>query len=120
VLKIHETTTADGRLSPVFLRFDACGLALVSEDGAWPLPEASLDHVMARFGKPLDAAARLSEGDALDLGGGRMVRHVRHLARHDVIARDYLVYSLPGKEPLCALATTVAGALAHLGRAVNR
>jgi hypothetical protein len=53
----------------------------------------------------------------LDLGDGRVLRHIRHLGRYDVIARDYLTYSVPTQEPLCALATTVAGALAHLGRA---
>jgi hypothetical protein len=36
-----------------------------------------------------------------------------------VIARDYLVLDLPGQEPLCALAVTVAGALVHLARATT-
>jgi hypothetical protein len=118
MLRIHETTTASGELSSVFLRVDdGGGLVLVSGEGAVAIPASSLDHVMSRFGQPLDPAERVAEVGTLDLGDGRVLRHVRHLGRYDVIARDYLIYSLPRQEPLCALATTVAGALAHLGRA---
>jgi hypothetical protein len=114
-------TTASGELSPVFLRVDDDGaLALVSDEEALALPESSLDHVMARFGQPLEPGERVDEVGMLDLGDGHGVRHVRHLGHYDVIARDYLIYSAPGQEPLCALATTVAGALAHLGRAAAR
>jgi hypothetical protein len=119
MLKIHETTTAEGGLSPVFLRVDDGGaLALVCEEGTLTLPGAALHSVMTRYGQPLDTAARLVEVGSLDLSGGRVLRHARHLARFDVIARDYLTYSVPGQDALCALATTVAGALAHLGRAM--
>jgi hypothetical protein len=118
MLRIHETTTAGGELSSVFLQLDEGGvLALISGEGAVALPASSLDHVMSRFGQPLDSAERVAEVGRLDLGDGRVLRHVRHLGRYDVIARDYLIYSAPGQGPLCALATTVAGALAHLGRA---
>jgi len=89
----------------------------VSEESTLPLPDCALDHVMRRFGGPLDPAQPLAEVGTLDIGEGRVLRHVRHLARYDVIARDYVTYSVPGHEALCALATTVAGALAHLGRA---
>jgi hypothetical protein len=118
MLRIHETTTASGELSSVFLQVDdGGGLVLVSGEGAMALPAASLDQVMSRFGQPLDSAERVAEVGMLDLGDGRVLRHVRHLGRYDVIARDYLIYSVPRQDPLCALATTVAGALAHLGRA---
>jgi hypothetical protein len=119
MLRIHESTTAQGELSSVFLRLDADRLVLVSAEGTLSLPEAALDHVMARFGAPLDPREPLAEVAQLDLGSGRVLRHVRHLARFDVIARDYVTYSVNGREPLCALATTVAGALAHLGRAAQ-
>jgi hypothetical protein len=120
MLKIHEGTTASGELSPVFLRVDDDGaLTLVSDEETMALPAASLEHVMARFGQPLDTGERVTEVGSLDLGDGRAVRHVRHLGHYDVIARDYLIYIVPGQEPLCALATTVAGALDHLGRAVS-
>jgi hypothetical protein len=122
MLKVHETTTESAQsgesgLASVFLRFEDGVLALVSDEGAFPLPDGALEAVMTRYGAPLETAEPLIAVDVLDLGDGRGLRHVRHLARYDVIARDYLVYEGRGREPLCALATTVAGALAHLGRA---
>jgi len=116
-LKIHETTRPDGTLSPTFLRAGTGALAIVSDEGELELPDGAIEAVMARFGRPLDLSERLVRVGALDLGGGRSLRHVRHRAIYDVIARDYLVYEAPGNEPICALATTVAGALADLGRA---
>jgi hypothetical protein len=118
-MKIHETTKADGTLAPISLLSDDGVIGLVSDEDHWPLPAGALDAVMARFGKPLEPSERLSDVDAIDLGEGRRLRHVRHLALYDVIALDYLVYEVPEREPLCALATTVAGALAHLGRAAR-
>ena len=122
MLKIHESARADGSLSPLHLRRDDGGLALVSEDGVEPLPDGALDAVMRRFGQPIDPAARLVDVAALELlePRGARLRHVRHLARFDVIARDWLVLEVPGREPTGALATTVAGALSHLARAAAR
>jgi len=117
MLKIHETTTASGGLSSVFLRLEDGVLAIVSDEGTFALVEGALDAVMARFGAPLEPAERVAEIERIELGDGRALRHVRHLARGDVIARDYVVYEVFGQEPRCALATTVAAALAHLGRA---
>lgn len=77
------------------------------------LPAGALEAVMKRFGGPLADDVSLLEIGALELDRGRL-RHVRHLARYDVIARDFLVLEAPGQELLCALATTVAGALEHL------
>ncbi len=120
MLKIHETTTASGALSEVFLRYESEVLEIVVDDGALALPEGALEAVMDRFGAPLDPTAQLAHVGVLQLGSARVLRHVRHLARYDVIARDYLVYERANGEPLCALATTVAGALDHLGRAPAR
>jgi hypothetical protein len=120
MLKIHEATTASGALEEVFLRVSDGALAIVNDDGTLTLPDGSLGAVMTRFGAPLDPASQLTVVATLDLGSGSTLRHVRHLAMYDVIARDYLVYDAPGREPLCALATTVAGALDHLGRAGKR
>jgi hypothetical protein len=117
MLKIHETITAGGEPATVYLTVEEGGLALVADRERFALADVALDAVMVRFGAPLEPAERLSEVATLDLGGGRALRHVRHLGRFDVIARDYLVHDVPGREPLCALATTVAGALFHLGRA---
>jgi hypothetical protein len=120
VLRIHETTRADGSLGPIFLFIEDRVLGLRSDEGAFTLPDGALEAVMSRFGKPLDVSEQLTPVGALELGDGRMLRHVRHLARWDVIARDWLVLEVAGEEPLCALATTVAGALGHLARAAAR
>ena len=116
MLKIHETITASGEPATVHLTVDDGGLAVVTDGEKLALAAVALDAVMLRFGAPLDPEEPIAEAARLDLGGGRALRHVRHLGRYDVIARDYLVYDLPGRESLCALATTVAGALVHLGR----
>lgn len=120
LLRIHEETTSEGTLCPVHLRFDGEGLQIEVEEGAFALAEGALFAVMARFGAPFDAQASIGVVATLELAAGCSLRHVRHLAGYDVIARDYLVYERPGQESLCALATTVAAALLHLGRAAVR
>lgn len=119
MLKIDETSTERG-LSSVFLRFEDGELALVSDDGCWALPDGALEAVMAKFGAPLDPTESVTTVAALELTNGRALRHVRHLAGYDVIARDYLIYESIGREPSCALATTIAAALGHLGRVAQR
>jgi hypothetical protein len=118
MLKIHEVSATTG-LSAVFLRFEDGVLAVVGPEGTFALPDEALASVMSRFGAPLDPAARVAVVATLELGNGRSLGHVRHLARYDVIARDYLVYHSGDEDPLCALATTVAAALAHLGLAAG-
>ena len=117
MFKIHEFSSANGELSAVYLRIAAAQLEIVSEDGAWPLPQGALRAILARFGAPFDPAARISTIATLDLPGGEALRHVRHLAGYDVIARDYIVYDAPPDEVRCALSATVAAALLHLGKA---
>jgi hypothetical protein len=119
-LKIHEETTSDGLLSPVFLQLSNNQLSIVSEEGALVLPDAALARVMSRFGAPFDAQASVSVIARLELDQDRSLRHVRHLAGYDVIARDYLVYDARGEGSLCVLSTTVTAALMHLGRAASR
>ena len=122
MFKIHEFSSASGELSTVCLRVENGQLEIVSPDGAWPLPDSALHAVLSRFGAPVDPDARTSTVAELTLPSGETVRHVRHLAGYDVIARDYIVYesaALAG-EGLCAMATTVAAALLHLGRAAAR
>ncbi len=114
-IKIHEITAADGTLTPVFLGFED---GILSIDGL-PLVDEALFAVMQRFGGPLETSEKLVDVARLELAGGAVVRHVRHLARFDVIARDDLVDEAPGDEPLCALAVTVSAALAHLARAAT-
>ena len=123
MLKVREFTDASGALAAVFLR-QAGGapqgaLEIVGEGGALALPAGALAAVMARYGAPFDPEASISEVAALPLGDGRTLRHVRHLAGYDVIARDYLVYEAEGAETLCALSATVARALEHLAGVVR-
>ena len=94
-------------------------LEIVTTDGAWRLPQGALRAVLARFGAPFDFDARISEVASLSLPDGEILRHVRHLAGYDVIARDYVVYESPDHETSCALAATVSAALLHLGRAAE-
>ena len=118
-LKIHEFILPSGELSGVFLRRDAERLLLSSDDGELELPVGALRAVMLRYGAPFDADATSHSHGALELSAGASLRHVRHLAGYDVIARDYLVYAEPGLEAVCAMATNVAGALRYLGLAAR-
>ena len=119
MFKIHEFSSPAGELSSVHLRVRDGALEIVTSDGAWPLPQGALRAVLARFGAPFDAHARISEVAHLILPDGEVVRHVRHLAGYDVIGRDYIVHESPGLETSCALAATVSAALLHLGRAAQ-
>ena len=119
MLKISEFTDATGALSAVFLRHRDGALEIVGDRDAIVLPEGALAAVMSRYGEPFDPDAAVSAVEELALGGGRTLRHARHLAGYDVIARDYLVYEVVGAEPLCALATIVARALEHLAAVVR-
>jgi len=119
MFRIHEFSSANGQLSSVYLRTTEEQLEIVCDDGAWPLPHGAVHAVLARFGAPFDADAQSSLIATLELGEGESLRHLRHLAGYDVIARDYLVYEHPNGEALCALAATVAAALLHLGRAAQ-
>ena len=117
MFKIHEFSSAAGSLSSVYLRVGQAGLEIVTDDGVRALPPGALAAVLARYGAPFDADVPIASVATLDLESGQTLRHVRHLAGYDVIARDYLVYERPDAEPLCALAATVSAALLHLARA---
>jgi len=102
----------------VFLHVADGHLFLIDGARRAPLPDGALEATFERFGRPLDEAARLTDVAELVLPTGRRLRRVRHLARFDVIARDWLVLDAseedergPGR---AALATTIAGALEHL------
>jgi hypothetical protein len=119
MLKIHEFILPSGELSSVYLRREGEALWLDGEDGELRLPAGALPAVMLRYGSPFDSEAAAELHGVLELGEGAELRHVRHLAGYDVIARDYLVYTAPELESLCAMATNIAGALRHLGLAAR-
>jgi hypothetical protein len=118
-LKIHEFILPSGELFGVLLRREGARLLLVSDDGELELPAGALRTVMLRYGAPFDEKAMSQSQGVLELGAGASIRHVRHLAGYDVIARDYLVYGEPGLEAVCAMATNVAGALRYLALAAR-
>lgn len=101
----------------MYLRANNDELVVVSEAREWTLPRGALSAVLTRYGAPFDADARSAVVASLSLSDGECLRHVRHLAGYDVIARDYLVYERGDGEALCALAATVTAALLHLGQA---
>lgn len=86
----------------------------------WHLPAQSVSAVMQRYGRPLDESLVDLRGatDRLLLPEGQWLVRLRFRPRYDVIAKDYLVLDVHGREPIAELATTVSAALAHLGRAL--
>ena len=117
MLRIHEVSLPDGGLEETCLSSNGDALG-VHVGGALigTLPVSAIDVVMARYAKPLSEGIAV-EGPSLTLAGGRVLCMLRHRARYDVIARDFLVISAPGAEPLAELATSVTAALVHLARA---
>jgi len=80
----------------------------------YELPLAAVDAVMRRYGRPI--AEEIPEPEAaLRLEAGAHLSTFRHLARFDVIARDYVYYRPNADSPgLAALTVTVAAALRFL------
>lgn len=112
---LHEITEADGSLSPVRLTVEDGELVVVVRAEAAVVPEPLFAAVVGRYGAPFDEAEAVRRVGTLTLASGATIEHVRHLARFDVVARDYLVYGATGvRERTCASSTVVAGALAHL------
>jgi len=74
---------------------------------------AALERVMQRYGRPLEPDVRL-DGETLDLGDNRRLRHWRYHAVVDAEARDYLVWERSGADPLAVIATHATAALRYL------
>jgi hypothetical protein len=118
VLIIDERIREDGARETVTLDFDHGELVLTVGTESNGLPVDALARVMERYGRPLAPEIALT-GTALNVGEGRVLRLLRHRAYYDVIARDFLVWSAPGREPLAELAVTITSALVHLARAAR-
>jgi hypothetical protein len=117
MLLLHERTREDGSIEQTFFERDGDGgLALrVEGQTPQPVPIELLIAVMKRYGHPLDPAVTMGpDAERIALAEGREVVHFRHLARYDVIARDWIVLVEPGAEPLAELANGVHAALVHL------
>jgi hypothetical protein len=117
MLTIHEWLTEDGSTETVAIgrADDGALLVRVGREPPVSLPMIALERVMDRYGKPL-AEGIATDGPRLDLGDGRALCRIRHRARYDVIARDFLVWTEDAREPLAELAVAVSGALVHLAK----
>jgi hypothetical protein len=113
-LVIDERVRPDGKSSRTWLELAAGKLALGFDETQVAIVEVgALAAVMRRYGKPL-ADDIVVSGPTLELAGGAKLSLLRHRARYDVIAKDFLVYEAPGQEPVAELATSVSAALSHL------
>jgi hypothetical protein len=117
MLKIHEFAGPSGELQCVHLKLDAGELLLVDgiRDAQIEIPLSMLFSVFERYGKPLANDVK-PEGAHLKLSEHASLTHFRHLARFDVIARDFLVLTREGHEALAELSVSITGALLHLTR----
>jgi hypothetical protein len=116
MLKIHETYDANGAPLVSFLKVEEGELCLVLPDAEIVIPTNVLVRVFERYGKPLDDVVILHPETSITLEDGLMLYALRHLARFDVIAKDYLVLARVDKEPLAELSVSIYGALVHLAQ----
>lgn len=118
-LLLHETFGDGDRPLAVTLTREPGRLVLSYPGGATELEAEVVVAVMARYGKELDPSVEV-RGPSLALDDAHTLVRIRHLARYDVIARDFVVLVRPDGAPLVELATSVAGALVHLAEAAAR
>lgn len=83
------------------------------------IPTTAVVHVMNRYAKEL-AEGIVLDGPQVALAEGVALHMFRHRARYDVIARDFLVLTREGEEPIAELSTSIAAALIHLARAAQQ
>jgi hypothetical protein len=115
-LLVDESTLDDGSVQRTWMesREGVLCLRFGDEDTREVSPPV-LEAVMKRYAKPLATEIEVI-GPSLALEGGASLTLLRHRARYDVIAKDYLVYAVPGREPVAELATSVTAALSWLIR----
>jgi hypothetical protein len=114
VLLIDEHIRPDGSVVRTHLEGDPDHVTIIADDGTHGrLSVFALDKVMRRYGRALDPSIEVA-GKSLDFGGGHRLTHLRWRAPVDADARDWLVWSTPGEEPLAALSNGVAAALRYL------
>jgi hypothetical protein len=117
-LLLFEWTRDAGELERMWLCDEGAALELRHGSGEslqLALPANAVDIVMRRYGKPLAEDLDPTEPE-FRLQSGASLARFRHLARFDVIARDYLVYRSTETEALAALAAPIAAALRHLAK----
>ena len=113
MLLLDERIKPDGAHVRTWATSDGERMQIRDEDGSsGELSLAAIDHVMRRYGRPLDDSI-VVEGDSLTCGT-RTLRRLRHHAAVDAEGRDYLVWECPGDEPVVCLAATVTAAFRFL------
>ena len=114
VLLLDERIRSDGAHSCTWASCDGEIVRLRDDDDGeiGGLSVAAVDQVMRRYGRPLDERIAL-DGDTLACGIYTL-RRLRHRAAVDADGRDYLVWELPGGEPLACVAATATAALRYL------
>ena len=115
MLLLDERIRADGTHVRTWATSLGDHVRIVEDDGpSGDLPLLAVDHVMRRYGRPLDPGIAL-EGASLTWDKYRL-RRLRHHAAVDAEGRDYLVWERPDGEPLVCVAVTVTAALRYLTR----
>lgn len=113
MMLLDERIKPDGAHARTWATSDGERVQIRDEDGpSGALSLAAVDHVMCRYGRPLDERIAL-EGDSLTCGAFTL-RRLRHHALVDAEGRDYLVWERPGAEPMVCLAATVTAAMRFL------
>lgn len=118
---VDEHLGDDGALLRTELRLRGEQLELVDSTAIRRLPEGALSAVFARLGGELSESVTVPEdAESLVFADGSRLRRLRFLDRFDVIAKDYLVLSVPGAPDRVGLAVTLTAALRHLASALER
>jgi hypothetical protein len=113
MLLLDERIKADGSHTRTWATSDGARVQIRDEDGSsGELSLAAVDHVMRRYGRPLDDHI-VVEGASLTCGTCKL-RRLRYHAAVDAEGRDYLVWECPGDEPIVCLAATATGAMRFL------
>lgn len=119
MLLLDERIAPDGTHARTWASCDGERVQIRDEAGTCgELSPIAIDHVMCRYGRPLDADIAL-EGDSLTCGAFTL-RRLRHHAVIDTEARDYLVWERPGDDSVVCLATTATAALRFLVARLSR
>jgi hypothetical protein len=113
-LLLDERILADGRHSCTYATIAGDRVQITDDEGvAGPLSLTALDRVMSKYGMPLDEEIDVA-GEALEFADGRRLRRMRYHSRVDAEGRDYLVWEVPGADPLAVIATHATAALRYL------
>lgn len=110
---IDDAISPSGETVETRLEVDGARLLLeVTGRASVALPGHSATAVLRRYGRPLEDPPVILE--RLELPDGTWLGRMRFHAAVDAEARDYLVLGEADREPIAAIATTVAAALRFL------